>query len=295
MSESECTYFIAEDSQFNAINIVSIIENQHGKNTITIFENLTDLTSEFEANGLDCDILILDLNFPDGNSLELIPKFRESNEDLVIIVNSSQTDIRTALACLDYGANSYVCKGETFNSDLMVTLNSALKQIELREKNLVLKKSIFAPENYPLVMFKISEMGVEPFYRDFDYFPEYLERDTEEFLVNLGISFSVLLSDDITYYEGAFLLPAGASTFFEVLLFSFRIPDKNAIDERLRLGFFQMCLFVQKSFIPLLPHADNMSFIVDKIKSEVIEAELMTPERLSELKSMVITEIMKLV
>lgn len=277
------------------INIVNIIETQSEQSEITYFENLTVFKEHLETKGIDCDILILDLNFPDGNSLELIPKIRSSYEDLIIIVNSSQTEIRVALACLDYGANSYVCKGETFNSDLMVTLKSVLSQIELKEKNITLKNSIFTPDNYPMVLFKISEMGVEPVFKDFINFPEYLERSTDEYIMNLGISFSMLLGDDMEYYEGAFLLPAASSKFYEILLLSFRIPDKNAVDPRLKLGFFQFCLFVQKSFIPLLPYADKLSFLVDVIKTQVVDAELFNEELLLNLKSMLIAEISKLV
>ncbi|OLS29287.1 MAG: KDP operon transcriptional regulatory protein KdpE [Candidatus Heimdallarchaeota archaeon LC_2] len=295
MSNSKQKYFIVEDSPFTVVNIINIIETQSEESEITVFENLTDFKAEVEKNRLSCDLLILDLNLPDGSSLELIPRIRELNEDLIIIVSSSQTEIRTALACLDYGATSYVCKGETFSSDLMVTLKSALKHIELRTKNNQLKKSIFAIENYPMVLFKISEMGVEPVYQDFDVFPEYLERSTEEYIMNLGISFSMLLGDDMEYYEGAFILPAGASKFFEIMLLSFRIPDKNAFDVRLRLGFFQLCLFVQKSFISLLPHADKMSYLVDIIKSQVVDAEFFTDETLIKLKSMILAEIVKLV
>jgi CheY-like chemotaxis protein len=295
LSESVRKYFIAEDNQFTVFNIINIIETQTPKSEITVFESFTELEMEIEENGINCDILLLDLNFPDGSSIELIPHIRKMYPDLIIIVNSSQTEIRTALACLDYGATSYVCKGETYNSDLMVSLKSALKEIELREKNEQLKNSIFVPDNYPLILFKITEMGVEVLFRDFDNFPEYIERPTEEYLMNLGISFSMLLSDDMEYYEGAFILPAGSSKFYEILLLSFRIPDKNALDPRLELGFFQLCLFVQKSFIPLLPYADKMSFLVDVIKTQVIDAELFNKEMLINLKSMLISEIAKLV
>lgn len=295
MYNSTRKYFIVEDSQFTVVNIVNIIETQGGKSEITVFENLNDFEKNIEENGIQCEILILDLNFPEGNSLELIPKIRELNDELMIIVNSSQTDIRTALACLDNGATSYVCKGETYNSDLMVSLRSALKQLELREKNTMLKRSIFFPESYPMVLFKITEMGVQPIFRDFDNFPEFLKRSTEEFLMNLGISFSMLLSDDMEYFEGAFILPAGSSKFYEILLLSFRMPDKWAVDKRLELGFFQLCIFIQKSFISLLPHSDGMSFLVDVIKSQVFDAEQFSLELLKDLKSQILSELMKLV
>ncbi|MCE7734382.1 MAG: response regulator [Candidatus Heimdallarchaeota archaeon] len=288
-------YFIVEDSQFTVVNIVNIIETEGGKSEITVFENLIDFENNMMEKGIQCEILILDLNFPEGSSLELIPKIRELNKELMIIVNSSQTDIRTALACLDYGATFYVCKGETYSSDLMVSLRSANRQLELREKNILLKQSIFYPESYPMVLFKITEMGVEPIFRDFDNFPEFLKRSTQEFLMNLGISFSMLLSDDMEYFEGAFILPAGSSKFYEILLLSFRIPDRWAADKRLELGFFQLCIFVQKSFITLLPHSDGMSFLVDIIKSQVIDAEQFTLELLKDLKSQILSELMKLV
>ena len=146
-----------------------------------------------------------------------------------------------------------------------------------------------------MVLFKINEMGVEPIFKDFDNFPEFLKRSTEEFLMNLGISFSMLLIDDMQYFEGAFILPAGSSKFYEILLLAFRLPDKWAVEKRLELGFFQLCIFVQKSFISLLPHSDGMSFLVDIIKSQVTDADQFSLELLKDLKAQILSELMKLV
>jgi len=273
------------------VNIVNIIETQTKQNNLSYVKTLTELKDEIQQNGVTCDILILDLNFPDGSSVDYITKIKEIKPEVVIIVISAQSEIRTAIRALDSGADSYICKGESFNSDLIVALKNGLKQISLNEKNQALKNSIFVPEIFPLVLFKISEMGVDVIFQDFNTFPEEMERDTHSFLGNLGISFSMVLSSDNEYLEGVFSFPAGASKLYRVLLFTFRIPDKSAVDQRLRLGFFQLCLFFPKTFISILPPVDDMAFIIEFIKTEVTEASLFSPDFIVKLKTKILLEL----
>ncbi len=81
------------------------------------------------------DILILDIQMrtPD-EGLRYIPKFKELNPELEIIVNSGNTQLETVREALKQGANDYISKDmESF--ELIHTLEQAAEKISSRKKS----------------------------------------------------------------------------------------------------------------------------------------------------------------
>ena len=280
---------MVDDYHYFVTIVVDVIKSFFPNFDYEYLNTIVSLTEEIER--IKPDVLLLDLNFPEGNSLDLITDIRETIKDIAIIIMSAQTDIRTAFETITKGADSYLCKDKFFSSDLIVSFQSIIKKIQLNRENKAFKKAIFNPENFPMVLFQLSNIGVESSFQDFDIFPEPFEYSTEEFVLNLGISFVMLLGRGDEYHEGCFTFPIGTSKFYDAFLFVFTLPNAEAKDIRLRTGYYQLCLFVQKSFCSFFPSTDQLTPFIDVIKSHFDDARDLSTDKLEDIKLFILDEI----
>jgi DNA-binding NarL/FixJ family response regulator len=79
---------------------------------------------------IPADIVVLDLEMPDGNGINLIPRIRELNPDMVIVVASAHKDANSVQSALQMGANGYLIKPFT-PAALETTLARALRRAGL--------------------------------------------------------------------------------------------------------------------------------------------------------------------
>ncbi len=56
------------------------------------------------------DIVVLDLEMPDGNGMNLVPRIVELNPDMVIVVASAHNDASSVQNALKLGAHGYLIK-----------------------------------------------------------------------------------------------------------------------------------------------------------------------------------------
>ena len=71
------------------------------------------------------DVLVLDLNMPDGMSLEAIPRMRESSPETRIVVLTMQSEPAFAREALRAGASGYVLK-EAADEELVAAVRAAV-------------------------------------------------------------------------------------------------------------------------------------------------------------------------
>jgi signal transduction histidine kinase len=72
------------------------------------------------------DLVLTDLNLPDGNGLELVAEIRHRQLPAAIVVLTSQGDESMVLAALKAGANDYLAKSDDFVDRVGVTVRAAL-------------------------------------------------------------------------------------------------------------------------------------------------------------------------
>ena len=95
----------------------------------------------------DFDLILLDINLPDGNSLEFMKKIKELNNNSSIITMTAQDTMNNAIEAIKNGAYDYISKPFDFNEDFSLTIDRAIKnsiknnQISKLEKNLSRTKS----------------------------------------------------------------------------------------------------------------------------------------------------------
>jgi len=105
--------------------------------TVQSASNLKDGRKELENENYDA--VILDLNLPDGNSLDLIPEIRSKFENIVILVVTGESNIQTAVKAMRLGANNFLPKPISID-ELCTVLIKTLEVEELRRREAIHKR-----------------------------------------------------------------------------------------------------------------------------------------------------------
>ena len=94
------------------------------------------------------DVLITDVNFPDGDALDLLPRLQAKRPDLTIIVMSAQANLLTAIKTQQRGVFDYLPKPFELRQLLDVMSRAVLNEKEEISPNIpvaALPKQIPAP------------------------------------------------------------------------------------------------------------------------------------------------------
>ncbi|KAF0164712.1 MAG: sigma-54-dependent transcriptional response regulator [Rhodocyclaceae bacterium] len=78
-------------------------------------------------------LILLDLHLPDGNGLDLIGKFRELDEDTLVVIMTAFPEVRTAVATLKAGAYDYITKPFDLE-DMQELVGRAMETSRLRQE-----------------------------------------------------------------------------------------------------------------------------------------------------------------
>ncbi len=106
--EKAITFLIADDHSLMRQGVIFLIEDLEINCELNQANSLLQVQEKIEA--LPIDILITDAHFPDGNSLSIISKLKESKPDLKILVFSGLEEGTYALKFLNAGVNGFVSK-----------------------------------------------------------------------------------------------------------------------------------------------------------------------------------------
>ena len=98
-----------------------------------------------EGNG---DVVISDVNFPDGDGLEMLPAIKRKRNDLPVIIISAQNTVITAIKASELGAYDYLPKPFDLKK-LLSKVNKALLN-QGAEKSVIPRGGIVEPE-LPLI------------------------------------------------------------------------------------------------------------------------------------------------
>lgn len=96
------------------------------KFTITGISNSgTDLLNLLNKKGIDADLLILDLNLPEKDGLEVIHQVRHHWPDIKILALSSHDELKIIKSAFKLGVNGYVLKNQTVD-ELFVAIQKVM-------------------------------------------------------------------------------------------------------------------------------------------------------------------------
>lgn len=102
---------------------------------------------ECVGNGLDAikkvrdripDLVLLDIRLPGKNGLEVLKKFKEMNNDILVIMITAYGDVKSAVSTIKAGAYDYITKPFD-NEELIHTIKRALKTNKLNKEVKILR------------------------------------------------------------------------------------------------------------------------------------------------------------
>ncbi len=259
------------------------------------FHSLTNLDQkEIERNFAiyNPDLFIIDKGTGHLNFKELGPYIRSNYPYTQIILIVGDENIREILRWLDYGVDLMVYRGKFFIKDFTTVLGRAILGVKASRKKLNKLAKVFYPGKYPSAVFQLSTNGPTALIWDF----ENLEDDTldipvDHLLSKLAIEYLILTGQGHIYHESCFILPAGPSKRYNVIVFSFKLDDPDAVDERLKEGYFQLCIFVSNDDFIMFPPVSKLTSITPLIKEVIPDAQSINLETLEGVKFAVLNQI----
>jgi len=103
------------------------------------------------------DLLLLDVNLPDRNGLDLLREIRRRDPHLSIVLITAYGSIDMARAAFKSGAMDYITKPWS-NDELLAQVAQAVESRRLREENLQLKRALKQRFNFPSIVGKSEKM-----------------------------------------------------------------------------------------------------------------------------------------
>lgn len=101
------------------------------------------------------DLIILDLNLPSIDGLDILSEIRKSNEECKILILSARSDFSQRIQGLDMGANDYLVKPFDFG-ELVARIRALLRrsftqrQVKLEYEDIIIdtaSRSVYSKEN----------------------------------------------------------------------------------------------------------------------------------------------------
>lgn len=108
MNNKKINFLIADDHTVVRQGLSMIVKELYTCATVFQVENFAAILEVLKHKPID--VLILDINFPDGNSITLIPEVKKLRPELKIMIFSAFDETVHALRFFNAGANGYLNK-----------------------------------------------------------------------------------------------------------------------------------------------------------------------------------------
>ena len=151
------TILIVEDDRPLAQGIQMALSQ--GGRTIRLAHTLADARAQLAAEPFD--LMVLDLNLPDGNGLTLLEELRRTSDLPVLILSANDMEMDQVTG-LEQGADDYVTKPFSL-AILRARVNNLLRErrktgvVDLPPFSFDFQQMVFARENSPLELSKTEQ------------------------------------------------------------------------------------------------------------------------------------------
>ena len=100
--------YIVDDHRLICEGFRKIIEKEHDISIVGEAGNARDFFKDFVLK--NCDLVVLDLNLPDKNGLDVLKEIKASKPDLPVLILSTHPEERYAIRTFKAGASGYISK-----------------------------------------------------------------------------------------------------------------------------------------------------------------------------------------
>ncbi|MEG0851400.1 response regulator [Flavobacterium plurextorum] len=159
-SSNSYSFLIADDHSVVRQGVSLIIKELFLNASIYMAGNFKDIFSKL--NEVKIDLLILDVNFPDGNSINVLSEIKAIQPDIKILIFSAYDENIYAMRYLNAGASGYLNK-ETSEEEMKNAIDSMMlsgKYLTQNVKDRILDSYITKKPTNPLDLLSNREIEV---------------------------------------------------------------------------------------------------------------------------------------
>ncbi len=157
---SKFTFITADDHSVVTKSLSFIMKELFSNATIYELNNLTDVVEKL--NTTPVNLLMLDVTFPDGNSLAVIPTIKKIQPNLKILIFSGHDEDIYAMRYLQAGADGYLHKLST-EDEIKMAINEVMTFGRYLSRNIQEKLTnnyIFKKPQNPLEQLSNRELEI---------------------------------------------------------------------------------------------------------------------------------------
>src|SRR5580704_7699996 len=138
-------------------------EIREGLEFLLLSEGYSVSTADAGGSGLarlekqPFDLMLLDVNLPDGNGIELLREIHERDPGLPVVLITAYGSIDMARAAFKSGAHDYITKPWS-NDELLAQVGLAIEGRRLREENVQLRRALKERYNFPNIIGKSEKL-----------------------------------------------------------------------------------------------------------------------------------------
>lgn len=117
---------LVEDSEPDKVLALALLEKNYPEGRFSAVGSIKQASEALQKN--DFDLVILDLNLPDGFGAENVKILKSRSQDTPIVILTALHDKETLEQCKSYGATALVPKEQMLSEDFSNVLNFAKKR-----------------------------------------------------------------------------------------------------------------------------------------------------------------------
>ncbi len=106
--DNKLNFITADDHNVVTKSLSFILKELHPDSNVIELHNISDVTKTLYTSAID--LLLLDITFPDGNTLNIIPVLKIIQPDLKILIFSGLDEDIYAVRCINAGVNGFLSK-----------------------------------------------------------------------------------------------------------------------------------------------------------------------------------------
>lgn len=159
-NKNKLNFIVADDHSIVCQGVSFIIKQIYKNSFVYQLANFSEIIKRINTTPID--LLILDISFPDGTSLNIIPTIRKIQPKIKILIFSAFDENIYAVRYLNAGANGYLSK--LCNEDeIKLAINSVLHDGKYLSKNIqekIMDTYIFNKPKNPLEQLSNREIEI---------------------------------------------------------------------------------------------------------------------------------------
>ena len=122
-----------------------------------------------ELAGTDVDLVLLDIQLPDGDGLDLVPIFRNANNKTKILVFTIFEDEHNTIKAIEYGVDGYVVKDDPNLIERIVNAVNGLNPVDSRVTKHMLSRLSTSQSETSISLTPCEQQTLNGLYRGMSY------------------------------------------------------------------------------------------------------------------------------